>query len=239
MPRDLFAEHPEYFRMNAEGKRTSDYNFCVSSSDALSLVARRAAELAEALYGSSNRFYFWMDDGHDLRCHCPLCARLSASDQQLIALNAMLREIRKHRPNARMAYLAYMDTVVTPTAVTAVDGIFLEYAPFEKYTAKGEDAQKLIKQEREMMLPLMRFFNAEPKKLLEYWYDNSLFSHWTRPPQKFVLNEAAMRAEASEYIADGFDIISTFACFLGDDYEQLYGDFDIAPFADCVIREDS
>ena len=26
MPRELFEEHPEYFRMNADGKRTDDHN---------------------------------------------------------------------------------------------------------------------------------------------------------------------------------------------------------------------
>ena len=46
MPRDLFDTHPEFFRMNEEGTRTSDMNFCVSNKDALKLVAKRARELA-------------------------------------------------------------------------------------------------------------------------------------------------------------------------------------------------
>ena len=31
IPRTLFEEHPDYFRMNAEGERTNDWNFCVSN----------------------------------------------------------------------------------------------------------------------------------------------------------------------------------------------------------------
>ena len=58
MDKSLFAEHPEYFRMNSAGERTSDWNFCVSNPDALALFARRAAELAQALYGSGKDFYF-------------------------------------------------------------------------------------------------------------------------------------------------------------------------------------
>ncbi len=232
MPRELFSEHPEYFRVNEKDERTADWNFCVSNPDALDLFAERAAELALALYGSNHNFYFWMDDGGSGRhCHCPKCKKLSASDQQLIALNRMLKEIRKHFPDASMAYLAFVDTVAPPTSVQPEDGIFLEYAPFKKYTAKGENAAKEIAREKEMIVPLMRFFDKGPKKVLEYWYDNSLFSRWKKPPVKFVLNEEAMRMDIEEYRRMGFDYLSTFACFLGEDYEELHGDVDITPFS--------
>ena len=144
MPKSLFAEHPEYFRMNEKGERISDFNFCVSNEEALNLFAKNAAELALALYGSDHEFYFWMDDGRDLHCHCPQCQKITPSDQQLIAVNAMQKEIRKYIPNAKVAYLAYVDTVVPPQKIKPEKGVFLEYAPFEKYTAKGENAPMLI-----------------------------------------------------------------------------------------------
>lgn len=231
MPADLFSAHPEYFRMNAKGERTASCNFCVSNPDALALFAARAAELAEELYGSEETYYFWMDDGYDLHCHCPQCKDLSASDQQLIAVNAMLREIKKKRPHARIAYLAYMDCILPPSKVTAEDGVFLEYAPFEKYTAKGEDAPVRIAREREMLAPLMRFFGKEEPKILEYWYDNSMLSGWKKPPRPFALDGERMAEEIAEYKALGFSDIATFACFLGEDYRALYGDVDVSPFA--------
>ncbi len=237
LPRQLFNTHPEYFRVNREGQRTSDYNLCVSNQNALDLIAQRAAKLATALYGSSQNFYFWLDDGHDLCCHCPACQKLSASDQQMLVLNAMLKEIKKHIPNARMAYLAYMDSIVPPTSVQAEEGIFLEYAPLEKYTAKGPDAPMLIAREKEMIKPLLAAFSNGPKKVLEYWYDNSMFSGWKKPPKEFRLNEAAMRADISEYRAMGFDTVSTFACFLGEDYEALYNPVDVLPFAKAVCND--
>ena len=234
MPRELFSVHPEYFRVNEKGERTADRNFCVSNPDALDLFSERAAELALALYGSSHKFYFWMDDGQDFCCHCPQCIRLSPSDQQLIVLNRILREIRKHFPDASVAYLAYMDTIVPPRNVCPEDGIFLEYAPFEKYTATGESSAELIAREKEMIAPLMRFFEKGSKKVLEYWYDNSLFSNWKKPPARFVLNEPCMKRDIEEYRKMGFDRISTFACFLGEDYENLYGEVDITPFAGAI-----
>jgi len=231
MPRELFSEHPEYFRVNADGERSCDHNFCVSNPEALALVARRAAELAQKLYGSTHNYYFWMDDGCGLHCHCPKCRALSPSEQQMTVLRAMLRAIRETVPDARMAYLAFMDTLEPPQS-EAEDGIFLEYAPFKKYTRKGNLEE--IRREQEMLRPLTRYFCREETKVLEYWYDNSLFSGWKKPPVKFTLNREEMEKDIAQYRAMGFASVSTFACFLGEDYEALYGETDIRPFADAV-----
>lgn len=235
LQRSLFSQHPEYFRMNENGVRTSDYNLCASSPEALDTVARAAAKLASSLYGSNGNYHFWLDDGHNLHCHCPECRKLSASDQALVVINRMLREIKKKDPSARMAYLAYMDSIVPPLSVKADAGVFLEYAPFEKYTAKGSNADMLIAREREMIKPLMQAFVNEPKQVLEYWYDNSLFSNWQKPPEKFTLDEGAMRSDIESYKEIGFDVISTFACFLGKDYEDLHGEVDVTPFSEAVF----
>ena len=191
--------------------------------------------LFRSLYGSSNNYYFWMDDGYGLKCHCPKCKELSASDQQLIAVNAMLSEIKKTEPNAKMAYLAYMDSIMVPSSVAADEGVFLEYAPFEKYTAKGENAAEKIANERQMIVPLMEFFHGEPCKVLEYFYDNSMFSGWKKPPAKFTLDETKMKNEIKDYLELGFEYVSTFACFLGEDYESLHSDVSIIPFAKAVL----
>ena len=234
MPRDLFTDHPEYFRMNGDGERTPDWNFCISNPEALDLVAKNAAALARDLYRSGKTFYFWMDDGKDVHCQCPKCKHLSPSDQQLLVLNAMLAEIRKEIPDAKMAYLAYYDSLSLPTQVSAVPGVFLEYAPLEKYVACAEDAAERIAHEQAMVLPLLDRFGREDAKVLEYWYDNSMFSRWKKPPKEFRLDEAAMRRDIAQYRDMGFSYISTFGCFLGKDYEDLYGSPDITPFADVL-----
>ena len=41
-PNDLFYEHPDWFRKNINGKRTADYNMCVSNKDALFFLEERA-----------------------------------------------------------------------------------------------------------------------------------------------------------------------------------------------------
>lgn len=234
MPRSLFSQHPEYFRMNRDGQRCDDFNFCVTNPEALELFTDRAVKLAQDLYGSSQNFYFWLDDGWDIACHCPNCRKYSPSDQQALVLNAMLKKIRKVIPDARMAYLAYMDCLVPPATVEPDENIFLEYAPFEKYTAKGPDAPERIARERELLKPLIRFFRDRPLKVLEYWYDNSLFSQWTKPPKPFTLKEPEMIADIQEYRDMGFSWITTFACFLGYDYIDLYGDVEVTPFQNAL-----
>lgn len=229
MPRELFDEHPEYFRMNEKGERVRELNFCVSNKEALSIFSERAAELASNLYRSTNNLYFWMDDSGNSHCSCPLCKELSPSDQQMIAVNAMIRRIKKQNPDAKMAYLAYIDTI-TPPSVEADEGVFLEYAPYKKYTAKGENAEAIINKEFEMAEKLVEYFGEEDAKVLEYWYDNSLFSGWKRPPKEFTLNAGAMEKDIQYYKNMGFSYMSTFACFLGTEYEELYGECDIVPF---------
>lgn len=55
-----------------------------------------------------------------------------------------------------------------------------------------------------------------------------------KPPKAFVPDEKKMRVDIAEYKAMGFDSIATFACFLREDYRELYGDVDVTPFAKAV-----
>jgi hypothetical protein len=105
LPKSEFESHPEYFRMTRDGVRSPDLNLCPSCDAALDIVAENAARLAKSLYGSTERFFFWLDDAADGRCHCQKCKELSASDQQLLILNRIIKRLRKDIPNASLAYV--------------------------------------------------------------------------------------------------------------------------------------
>lgn len=230
LPAELFAQHPEWFRMNKEGERTPDLNCCVTNEEALDYMAERAAEAAKKLYRNSRRVFFWTDDAHDAFCHCPKCAQYSPSDQQLLVMNHLLRRLKKDDPQAEMPYLAYFECLQPPTKVKPEEGIFLEYAPIErdmhKPIAGTGDAAPLE--------ALLDTFGREKAKVLEYWLDNSLFSKWTKPPKHFAADVPVVQADVPWYEGLGFADISTFACFLGADYEELHGEPDISPFAKAV-----
>ena len=229
LPRELFDEHPEYFRMDEEGNRIADRNFCFSSEEAVEIFSKNAAALAKRLYRSPKDFYFWLDDTRTATCSCPECKKRSFSDHQLNMMNRMLREIRKEIPDARMCYLAYFEALPVPTEVKPDEGIFLEYAPIDRFNGKGF----LLEGENlDTLKGLLDFFGRKDAKVLEYWYDNSLFSKWKKPPVRFVADNETIRRDYAFYRELGFPTLSSFACFLGEDYLELYGEPDLSAVAE-------
>lgn len=226
LPRELFSEHPEYFRMDENGNRVENGNFCFSNFEACSIVAKNAAVLAKRLYRSSNDYYFWLDDARKASCHCPKCQKHSFADHQLRVMQSMLREIRKENPSARMCYLAYFEALQVPKETPLEEGIFLEYAPIDRYE-KDRDF-RLEGENLAVLHGLLDFFGKQNAKVLEYWYDNSLFSRWKKPPVCFVPNNNQIRSDYAFYRTLGFSVLSSFACFLGEDYLELYGEPDLS-----------
>lgn len=228
LPEEEYSIHPEWFRMNEAGVRTPDWNFCVSNNAALDLVTENAVTLAKSLYGSVHKFYFWMDDVKNGNCHCARCEELSPSDQQMLVMNSILKRLRREIPDAQLSYLAYFDTMTPPRKEKPEAGIFLEYAPFERDFTKGavcmsEDVKQEIKN-------MLAFFGKGDSVVLEYWYDNSMFSSWKKPPQKFLPDNQLIQKDIVFYRQLGFETIASFACFLGMDYEELFGEPDVSAF---------
>lgn len=227
LPEAEFEAHPQWFRMKADGERSTDWNCCPSNTEALDYIAERAAALVKKLYRSSHRYFLWMDDAKDSCCHCPACRNLSPSDQQMTVMNHILRRLKQDDPEASLAYLAYFECIEPPTKVAPEAGIFLEYAPFERDFHKPlrKDAQS------EPLEKLLSYFGKKGAKALDYWYDNSMFSNWKKPPKAFAVDKPVLEADFAYYRALGFEDIGCFACYLGPDYEELHGEVDIADFA--------
>ena len=228
LPAGLFPSHPEWFRMTPDGNRAPDWNCCASNEEGLNYLAERAAWLVKQLYRSTNRYFLWLDDVRHSECSCPECRRLSPSDQQLRILNHILRRLKKDNPEASLCYLAYCECLEAPQVIQPEPGIFLEYAPFERdfHRPLADDPQSAA------IRGLLNLFGAETAKALDYWYDNSLFSGWKKPPKPFAADKEVLKADFAFYRAAGFRDISSFACFLGEDFEALYGEPDISSFAE-------
>lgn len=242
LPREMYHTHPEWFRMNEEGQRVNDYNMCPSNQEALDYIQVRAAELATVLKSDSGRYYFWLDDVNHTFCNCKKCRSLSKSDQALVIYNAILKGIRSVEPNAKQCFLAYQETMVPPVTVKPAEGIFLEYAPiwrntyvpmFDKNDEKNVEYCAMIE-------PLLAYFGKEDSQTLEYWLDNSLFSNWEKPPKPITICEDTIRKDIQFYRQCGFQHITTFGCYLSDDYIDLYGIPPIEEYGTCFskIRHD-
>lgn len=232
LPRALYNDHPEWFRMDENGQRIADFNICPSQEDALNFLTLRAEVLAGQLPTEDHLYYFWIDDVSGYRCHCPKCAHLTASDQQMRMVNAIQRGVRRRDPLGKTAYLAYLDAIRTPQHVRPEDGVFLEFAPIRRKTDVPICDPDCPENRRQIadLENLLSFFGRKDAKVLEYWTDNSMFSKWTYPPRPFTLNHEVMRQDVRYYESLGFDSITAFACYLGEDYRKLHGCPDLSGY---------
>ena len=229
LPRELFPANPEYFRMNEKGERTPDFNLCPSNKDSLEIVSDSAESLAKMLEYSSEIYNFWLDDVFDASCFCPECQKYTPSDQALIIYNAVLRGLKRVNKNAKQSFLAYCSTSNPPVKVTPEDGIFLEFAPFKRDFAKPlYDGENRIPVKQ--ALDNISFFGTKNSKALEYWLDNSMNSGWKKPPKEFHLNREVLEKDMEFYEKAGYEYITAFACYLGEDYNDLFGIPDLVEY---------
>lgn len=235
LPREEFDRHPDWFRMNEEGERTPGLNLCPSSEEALAYVEKRSASLAALLPFQGDDYHLWIDDAKTGMCHCPRCRHLSASDQALTMYHAILRGLRAYHPNARLGFLAYQDTLTPPT-LSPMEGMYLEYAPINRCMDRfiGDGDCEKNRKETEGLDALLAHFGTTNAEVLEYWLDNSLFCHWKLPYKKLDLNEELLRRDLEFYRRKGFGRVTTFACFLGEDYAAQFGAPPIAAYARAV-----
>ncbi len=227
LPRELYATHPEYFRLEG-GKRDPLCNLCVSNTEALELLTDNAVAFAKKLYRSRPYYYLWMDDTRAKYCTCEACSRLTISDQQMLVVNRMAEKLRSAIPGAKLCFLAYHGTETPPTQIKPEKGVFLEYAPMNRdFEAPAASVPQAAK---DNITKLMEVFGKEDATVLEYWYDNSMFSKWTKPPKAFTPRNDLIPGDLRWYESLGFDHIASFACYLGEDYVNLYGEPDISAF---------
>lgn len=228
VPRALFDSHPEYFRMDETGARTPKLNFCFSNEEAMTLALDNAEKLARNLYATQPNFYFWLDDdAKGSGCRCEKCRELSFSDQQLLFENKLVQRLKRVNEDSKVSHLAYYQAMHPPKKIQPAKDIFLEYAPIErdmKKTLRDQNADQAH------IIALLDVFGRENARVLEYWYDNSYFSSWKKPPKPFRADGERIKDDIDFYASLGFDNIASFACFLGEDYEALHGDVDIASF---------
>lgn len=223
LPRSLFETHPEYFRMDAEGNRVTKGNFCFSNKEARRIICENAVELADQLYGSDEEYYFWLDDATKLTCHCEECKKHNFAHHQLTLMNEIAAALQKKRPNARVCYLAYYEGVAVPDGdLRPAKGVFVEYAPFERYTKP--DTFAFEGAYLQLVKDILAFFGTENSKVLEYWYDNSIY--YRRAGKRlvpFTPNNEQIKADFDFYKKLGFRRLSSFACSLCDEYVSLFG----------------
>jgi len=190
LPRTLFAQHPDWFRLNKQGKRASDFNLNPFNQEALDYVASGALEYLLRMPEAS-LFHLWADDIEGGGwSHEPGREEYTPSDQSLLVSNYLVKRLRDKLPHANLAFLAYHDTVYPPHVVKPARGVIYFYAPRERCYAHALndpacDLNRKYAQALENGMPAFGPANAE---VFEYYADEILFENMTNPPIPDVLS---------------------------------------------------
>ena len=237
LPRELFARNPELFRVNDQGGRTPDANLCVHSQQALEIAAENVVGISRVLHPTTGRYFYWGDDGTPW-CRCAKCRGLSESDQALVLENHLLAALRREDPSAKLAHLAYHNTLYPPREVRPQPGIFLEYAPIHRrydipYAQQADDGAP---DTLHMLDANLGVFGREEAQVLEYWLDVSRFSGWKRPGVRIPWAPSVLRADLDTYGSRGIRHLTSFAVWIDRDYVTAHGEPPVGEYGAALAR---
>ena len=220
LPRILFKDHPDYFRMDKEGIRQQQFNMCFSSEGAYMEIEKNLTEICRWLKPTTNRYFFWTDDVQDSFCHCEQCKQYSESEQALIYANRLLEILHKIDPKATVAHLAYYNTLPAPIKIKPANGVFLEYAPINRdYT------QNLPEGHLQSLKDNLEIFPKETAHVLEYWLDASMFAEWNRDKiVKIPWKREYCERDIKLYRDLGVNSITTFGAWINSNYIREFGE---------------
>lgn len=210
LPTRLFSSHPEWFRLQ-DGKRTRDYNLCVSNPQALAEVTRNAQKLTESMDVDITDYSYWQDDVPNAWCQCPSCSRLSSSEQNLRLMKAILKGVKAHTPRGQVSYLAYYATVAPPQSSSIPKGLFLEFAPHACCYLHDLDDPRCPKNAAlvEHLKQNLERFGTKTSRVFEYWLDVALFSSYRSPVRRLPFLMDRISHDVSFYRGLGLTEVET------------------------------
>ena len=241
LPRHHFDQHPDWFRMNTAGLRTPDYNMCITNPQAQEQVRANAAKMAQVLQPTTERYYFWSDDGRPW-CECPACAHLSQADQAMLFTNIVLEGVQTVAPRAKLSGLAYLNTLEPLSEVQPLEGVFLEYAPIRRsfHYALDDPASAINRAEyRKLQEILPSYGNRQDAQVLEYWLDESLFWRSAGRPDrlpKLPFFGDVLARDLQLYADLGFRSVVSYGVMLGKEYRELHGKPPILEYGEALMR---
>ena len=132
MPQErYFAEHPEYFMMDAEGKRVVSHEpafnqQCFTNPEARRIMIRGLADFVKT---HPDRHYVCLEPGDNSRvCLCPVCVAFNGTKNTNVDLlmdfsNALAAELKKIDPELKFYRGAYLNRCYPPKKVKPSDDI--------------------------------------------------------------------------------------------------------------------
>jgi hypothetical protein len=176
LPRDRFADHPEYFPAGDDGVRAARGNLCVSNSDAVALV--RAGALAYVHEHPENELlHIWgADVWRGAWCRCAQCRELPPQVQYMKVVNEIAGALAADSKAPPIAYLAYHDTINPDPGLKPLDNVWFEWAPRERCYSHAID-DKACETNPRYLESLKRYIDIFDGRghIFEYYADAILF----------------------------------------------------------------
>jgi Domain of unknown function (DUF4838) len=180
LPREHFAEHPEYFPAGANGARMQMGNLCVSNPGALNKVRTGALDYLGS-HPDSRLLHVWgADVWKGAWCMCDRCRQIAPHLQYLKLVNAIAAVAAEgYGPDQTppsIAYLAYHDTVEPVAGLHPLANVWFEWAPRERCYSHAIDDPRCDTNPR-YFAALKRYVElfAGRGHVFEYYADAILF----------------------------------------------------------------
>ena len=203
LPRADFAAHPERFPVRG-GQRDARYNLNVLDADAIATIKANASAWIAANPGF-DVYHLWPDDLPEGGwCEDAAAAGHTASDQAMIAVNAIAEVLAAAEPGAQLAYLSYHDTEAPPRIAPAAN-VSLTFAPRLRCYAKAIDADHPVNAKYPDLWRANAALFPGRARVFEYWLDAILFKI-VAPPMVDVI-----RRDLAFYAANGADAVGALA----------------------------
>ncbi|HEY3418484.1 MAG TPA: DUF4838 domain-containing protein, partial [Armatimonadota bacterium] len=205
LPRDLFKEHPDYFRElqppDFDRTRMPDSNICSGNPEALAIV-RAGAEQYARRFPKATAYHLWADDlPAGGWCCCSRCMGYPPQDQAILGNNAVAEGVAKVNPTAKTAHLIYHDTIEPPRMAKPHPALAPLYAPRERCYAHALDDPTCARNRdyREKLEQVLDYFGRPEWLLFEYYSDYILFR------AMLPLIPEVVAADLKYYRAQGLD----------------------------------
>jgi hypothetical protein len=129
----LFTQHPEWFAVDATGKRQKAENwvFNTSNADAVKYLIHNFVEYIKK-HPEIQIYDFWPPDGAKW-CECDDCKKLgSPSDRQAILLAQVKDALADVRPDLRLEMIAYSSYVDPPEHAKVDKSVLVDFCPINQ-----------------------------------------------------------------------------------------------------------
>lgn len=193
-------------------------DFCPEDKGTLERERKRFADYLTQLPPDMHEFFLWPADEELPHCTSPEYRDYSVSDSVLWFSNEMARTLHQSRPQAKFAFLSYLNTWEPPKHVKPSQGVILEWAPMQQsFVHALDDPTSLSNTKfRNYFEAYLRIFGPANSQVLGYWLDDSLFSRLYFG--KLPYNPEALKGDLTYYHRMGVPAITTFGIISGRDY---------------------